>query len=78
MDVWYRVRYAEKSKMGNLSSQIYIQINCLDYSLKIMEATYYTDRKWANQSAMGDSAEKQNIPPDPSYQGLADMACTIY
>ena len=73
--VWVRTKYAEGSKYGDWSSEVYQQINCREYTFKYIHASYYKDNNWKHLTATEGKQPKMGIPPGSAIQYLSEIIC---
>ncbi len=73
--VWVRTRYAKPSKFNDLSSEIYQQIDCAEFSLRYIQAIYYYDKDWSEKSASEGKQPKISLPENSVFEKLADILC---
>jgi len=75
-NVWNRIQY-KSSVMGARSYQSLMQIDCSNFTKKILQNTFYTDRNWTNPAIATDTQEKPKIyiKTDSATHQLVRILC---
>ena len=76
MRVWARERYSEK--LGGVAGACltHYSINCEEYSIRILESTFYSDKNWKSAIQTEKSNHKTTtIPRDSAWEILATIVC---
>jgi|GEM_PF-936031 len=76
VSVWSRVRY-KSSLMGSLSYQSYLQIDCAQYSEKVLQSTFFSDKDWTMPAMATNTSKKPKkaITKNSVTRQLADLLC---
>ena len=74
--VWTRIQYFEQTKYGDWGTQRHQQLNCTEYSVRVLEWIWYSDKNWSiERGKVGRLNNKEYIKPNTSIEKIADIVC---
>ena len=74
--VWQRQRFSKPSpSIGGMSAEVYLKINCGEYSYQKMQYRIFKKKNWINQISSDYDPHVIPIAPDSQTEKLADIIC---
>ncbi|MEM6667920.1 MAG: surface-adhesin E family protein [Pseudomonadota bacterium] len=74
--VWTRIRY-NTSVMGAMSYQSLLEVDCSERTVRTLQRTFFSDRKWEKPAMSTDKKEKPKRPikADSAVGRLSEILC---
>ena len=74
--VWARERYAKQLGGVAGSCLTHYKIDCKNFSIQILESTFYSDKNW-KKILQSEKSQHQSshIPPNSAWETLANIVC---